>query len=55
MWSNRISMEKDERGRPRGGAEIARWLVSDLERWFGDEDGYLIIVLEYNSNTFRLL
>lgn len=46
LWSNKISMEKHADGRKFSGWEIIDWLISDMNKWWGGRDGYIIIAMD---------
>jgi predicted glycosyl hydrolase (DUF1957 family) len=46
FWSNRISLERDEDGKPFTGERIAPWLIHDVNTWFDGRDGYLILAMD---------
>ena len=46
LWSNKISMEHHGDGSKFSGGEVVRWLVEDMNRWWGGRDGYVIIAMD---------
>jgi predicted glycosyl hydrolase (DUF1957 family) len=46
LWSNKISMEKHGDGRKFSGREVADWMIGDMNRWWGGQDGYVIIAMD---------
>jgi alpha-amylase/alpha-mannosidase (GH57 family) len=50
MWSNRIRRERYNKNRRLSGKEFVNWLIHELNDWWKDEDGYVIVAL--NGETF---
>ncbi|MCD6310291.1 MAG: hypothetical protein J7M18_06215 [Candidatus Eremiobacteraeota bacterium] len=46
LWSNKISLDKDKKGKPHRGKEIAEWLKSGLDMWIRGRDGYIILAMD---------
>jgi len=46
LWSNKISLDRDEKGKPYSGKQIFKWLEQGLSGWFKHKDGYLILAMD---------
>jgi len=46
MWSNKISMQSHPDGTKFNGEELAEWLISGMESWFGGNDGYIVLAMD---------
>lgn len=45
-WSNRVSFDKDDKGKHFSGEKIAEWMVYELDNWFRGNDGYIILAMD---------
>ncbi|MCL5036961.1 MAG: hypothetical protein M1269_07600 [Chloroflexi bacterium] len=46
LWSNKISLDRDRKGKPYKGKVMAKWLKSGMDEWMKDHDGYLILAMD---------
>jgi len=46
LWSNKISLDRDEKGKPYSGKQIFKWLEQGLSNWFKNRDGYMILAMD---------
>jgi len=46
LWSNKISLLTNCRGEKFSGKDIASWLIEDMNKWFNNQDGYIILAMD---------